>query len=291
MELLLLFLVRVSHLCIPIDFLVMVVFPNAKINIGLNILSRRPDGFHSLASCFYPVGWSDALEVLPADKVTFQTSGISIPGDSASNLCLKAYQLLASDYTLAPVSLHLLKAIPIGAGLGGGSADAAFTIKALNSFFALGLSTGQQQDYARRLGSDCAFFIENRPMYCYGKGDEFEEIALRLTGKWIVLVYPNLHISTAEAYAGITPRQPTTDLRELLQQPIQTWRNRIVNDFEDALFIKYPSLSVIKQHLYELGAEYASMSGSGSTLYGIFAKQVDLSNNFGDSLVWQGELS
>lgn len=269
----------------------MVVFPNAKINIGLNILSKRPDGFHSLASCFYPVGWSDALEILPADKVSFQASGLSIPGNGSSNLCLKAYQLLADAHTLPPVSLHLLKAIPIGAGMGGGSADAAFTIKALNTLFGLELAVSQQQAYARQLGSDCAFFIENRPMYCYNKGDEFEEIALRLTGKWVVLVYPNLHISTAEAYAGIVPRKPATDLRELLQQPIQTWRTTVVNDFEDALFKKHPFLEACKQRLYDLGAEYASMSGSGSTLYGIFANQVDLSNNFEDLLVWQGELS
>jgi 4-diphosphocytidyl-2-C-methyl-D-erythritol kinase len=269
----------------------MVVFPNAKINIGLNILSRRPDGFHNLSSCFYPVGWADVLEILPSDTLSFQSTGLPIPGTPTNNLCLKAYHLLATHYALPPVSIHLLKTVPIGAGLGGGSADAAFCIKALDQFFSLGLSVQIQQAYARQLGSDCAFFIENRPMYCFNKGDEFEEISLSLAGKWIVLVYPGLHISTAEAYAGITPRQPSTDLRQLLTQPIKSWRNQVVNDFEDVLFVTYPQLQVYKQRLYDYGALYASMSGSGSSLYGIFTKRVDLSNNFEGSQVWQGILS
>ncbi|MPR33500.1 4-(cytidine 5'-diphospho)-2-C-methyl-D-erythritol kinase [Salmonirosea aquatica] len=269
----------------------MVLFPNAKINIGLNILEKRSDGFHNLASCFYPVGWADALEILPAQQVMFEASGLPIPGAEGTNLCLRAYHLLAEEYDLPPVHIHLLKAVPIGAGLGGGSADAAFTIRALNQQFSLNLSTGQQQDYARTLGSDCAFFIENKPMYCFGKGDQFEEIALRLTGKWVVLVNPGLHISTAEAYAGITPRKPDTDLRKLLQQPLDQWKGQVVNDFEESLFPKYPVLDEYKQKLYGLGAHYASMSGSGSTLYGIFDEPIDTSNNFGNSTVWEGELS
>ncbi len=268
----------------------MVVFPNAKINIGLNILGKRTDGYHTIASCFYPIGWSDALEILPSNALSFQASGLPIPGDSHSNLCLKAYELLALEYPLPPVTIQLLKAIPIGAGLGGGSADAAFTIKALDQRFDLGLSTQQQQAYARQLGSDCAFFIENKPMYCFGKGDEFEEIALRLTGKWILLVNPGLHISTAEAYAGITPKPAATDLRTLLQQPIESWRETVVNDFEASLFPRHAILGEYKQRLYDLGAEYASMSGSGSTLYGIFSNEVPFSNKFGNSLVWQGIL-
>ena len=284
----------------------MVVFPNAKINIGLHITEKRPDGFHNIESCFYPVGWSDALEIRPAERLSFQSSGLPIPGVVApgaatpgattqeialSNLCVKAYHLLARDYSLPPVEIHLLKAIPIGAGLGGGSADAAFTIRALNELFGLQLTTARQQDYARSLGSDCAFLIENQPRYCYGKGDQFEEIALRLTGKWIVLVNPGLHISTAEAYAGVRPAQPAIDLRQLLQQPIQEWRTTVVNDFEASLFPKYPELATLKDHLYELGALYASMSGSGSTVYGIFGNEPDFSNNFSRYTVWQGELS
>ncbi|WP_247232568.1 4-(cytidine 5'-diphospho)-2-C-methyl-D-erythritol kinase [Telluribacter sp. SYSU D00476] len=274
----------------------MVVFPNAKINIGLHITEKRSDGFHNIESCFYPVGWSDALEIRPAERLSFQSSGLPIPGATTpetafSNLCVKAYHLLARDYSLPPVDIHLLKAIPIGAGLGGGSADAAFTIRALNELFGLQLTTTQQQDYARTLGSDCAFFIENQPRYCYGKGDQFEEIDLRLAGKWIVLVNPGLHISTAEAYAGVRPAQPATDLRQLLQQPIHEWRTTVVNDFEASLFLKYPELPALKDQLYELGALYASMSGSGSTVYGIFGNEPDFSNNFNHYAVWQGELS
>lgn len=269
----------------------MVVFPNAKINIGLNLIEKRSDGFHNIASCFYPVGWADALEILPAQEVTFEASGIAIPGEAGTNLCVKAYHVLAREHSLPPVSIHLLKAVPIGAGLGGGSADAAFTIKALNELFSLNLSIEKQQDYARTLGSDCAFFIENKPRYCFGKGDQFEEIALRLTGKRIVLVNPGLHIATAEAYAAVSPRVPATDLRDLLNLPLDQWKGQVVNDFEGSLFPKYPVLPEYKQSLYDLGARYASMSGSGSTLYGIFDEEVEIPNIFRNSVVWQGELS
>ncbi len=272
----------------------MVTFPNAKINIGLNIVGKRVDGFHDLESCFYPVGWADALEIQPqADPnavTTFRSSGIAIPGDSDTNLCIKAYELLARGFPLPPVDIHLLKAVPIGAGLGGGSADAAFTIKALNQLFSLKISTQRQQDYARILGSDCAFFIQNEPKYCFGKGDQFEEIALRLTGCWIVLVNPGLHISTAEAYAGVVPERPTDDLRVLLQRPVAAWRDFVKNDFETHLFKNHAILPQIKQQLYTLGAQYASMSGSGSTLYGIFDREPELTNNFPDSTVWKGEM-
>lgn len=173
----------------------MLVFPNAKINIGLNIVEKRSDGFHNIESCFYPVGWSDALEIMPAGKLSFHSDGIAIPGNASDNLCLKAYQILAADYDLPLVSIHLLKAIPIGAGLGGGSSDAAFVITVLNSQFDLKISLEKQQDYARRLGSDCAFFVVNKPVYCYEKGDRFENIDLSLTGKWIVLINPGIHIS------------------------------------------------------------------------------------------------
>ena len=269
----------------------MVTFPNAKINIGLNVVGKRFDGFHDIASCFYPVGWADALEIIASDELSFRSSGLSIPGDADANLCLKAYHLLAKDFSLPPVGIHLLKAVPIGAGLGGGSADAAFTLKALSEFFSLGLSTKEQQNYARSLGSDCAFFIENKPMYCYGKGDQFEEIPLRLGGKWVVLVNPGLHISTAEAYAGIVPQTPTEDLRRLLQRPIGQWRDFVKNDFEKNLFKNHAILPQIKDKLYALGAQYASMSGSGSTVYGIFDQEPFPTNNFRNSTVWKGELT
>lgn len=268
----------------------MLVFPNAKINIGLNIVEKRPDGFHNIESCFYPIGWSDALEITKSEAFSFETNGISIPGDNADNLCKKAYETLAGDYELHPVKMHLLKAIPIGAGLGGGSSDAAFAIRALNDFFKLNISFEKQLDYARRLGSDCAFFILNKPAYCFQKGDRFEDIDLKLAGKWIVLVNPGIHISTIEAYAGIKPAAAKTNLRDDLKGPVADWATRIKNDFEATLFPKYPLLKEIKQRLYADGAEYASMSGSGSTVYGIFEKQKNLNNYFKNYKVWQGLL-
>lgn len=268
----------------------MIVFPNAKINIGLNIVEKRPDGFHNIESCFYPVGWSDALEITVAENFTFHADGITIPGNPSDNLCTKAYQLLAEDYILPPVNIHLLKAVPIGAGLGGGSADAAFTITALNAMFSLGISLEKQQDYARRLGSDCAFFIENKPVYCFDKGDQFEKMGLTLEGKWIVLVNPGLHISTVEAYAGIKPAKSEADLREILTQPVETWKDLVKNDFEKSLFPKFPVLGEIKETLYKHGAGYAAMSGSGSTLFGIFEEETDLTTLFKNYKVWQGTL-
>ncbi|MCF2446027.1 4-(cytidine 5'-diphospho)-2-C-methyl-D-erythritol kinase [Dyadobacter sp. CY345] len=268
----------------------MLVFPNAKINIGLNIVEKRQDGFHNIESCFYPVGWSDALEILPAKEYGFQSDGIDIPGDASNNLCAKAYQMLAADYTFTPVNIHLLKAVPIGAGLGGGSSDAAFTIKALNDLFSLKISLEKQLEYARRLGSDCAFFIENKPLYCFEKGDRFEEISLTLAGKWIVLVNPGLHISTFEAYSGVKPRHSEVDLRALLKQPLSEWKQTVKNDFEESLFPKFSVLKKIKEKLYEKGAVYAAMSGSGSTLYGIFEEETDLSLIFKEYKIWQGYL-
>lgn len=268
----------------------MLVFPNSKINLGLRITKKRTDGFHNLQSCFYPVGWGDMLEIIPADTFIFSSSGIPIPGDPDKNLCVRAYDLLKADYDLPPVRMHLHKIVPIGAGLGGGSADAAFTLKLLNERFALELPVAQLENYARQLGSDCAFFIQNRPLYCLEKGDVFNEIDADLSGYHILLVYPNLAISTAEAYAGVRPNQPETSLYDQLQAPVNTWRTMVHNDFENSLFPAYPVLAQIKQQLYEAGAVYASMSGSGSTVYGIFDAHVVSPNQFQNYSVWQGEL-
>ena len=257
----------------------MLTFPACKINLGLRITEKRPDGFHNLQSCFYPVGWGDLLEVIPDRKFSFSSSGLPIPGNSQQNLCVRAYDLLKVDFDLPPVRMHLHKLVPIGAGLGGGSADAAFALKLLNERFELGLETSELEAYARQLGSDCAFFIQNRPLYCFEKGDVFSEVAVDLTGYHIVLVYPDLAISTAEAYAGIQPKTPDTPLFEQLQMPIDTWHKQLHNDFEDSLFLRYPLLSQIKEQLYNLGAVYASMSGSGSTLYGIFNAPIEVQTN------------
>ncbi|TAF96272.1 MAG: 4-(cytidine 5'-diphospho)-2-C-methyl-D-erythritol kinase [Cytophagia bacterium] len=268
----------------------MVCFPNAKINIGLQIIEKRTDGFHNLQSCFYPVGWSDVLEVIPAQQFGFSSSGLAIPGNADGNLCVKAYQLLQRDFDLTPVQIHLLKIVPIGAGLGGGSADAAFALKLLNDFYALNLTSDVLENYTRQLGSDCAFFVQNKPQFCFEKGDQFADIELNLKGKFIVLVYPNLHISTAEAYAGIRPQAAQANLNEVLKMPLTAWRELVKNDFENHLFFKYPLLAHLKTQLYEQGASYASMTGSGSTIYGIFEEAPDLQNLFDAYTVWKGEL-
>jgi 4-diphosphocytidyl-2-C-methyl-D-erythritol kinase len=277
----------------------MLLFPNAKINIGLQIIEKRLDGFHNIESCFYPVNWCDVLEVVPAHHhpkgefhtgVVFTTSGLPILGNENSNLCIKAIKLLNEKFPLQGVRGLLHKVIPMGAGLGGGSSDGAFTLKALNELFDLRLTTHDLQDFARKLGSDCAFFIENKPAFCYEKGDKFEDISLNLAGKFIVLVNPALHISTAEAYSGIIPKKSKTSLKDALKLPISQWKGIIQNDFEGKLLLKYPVIAEVKNQLYESGAAYASMTGSGSTVYGIFENEIDLKSKFEDFAVWQGVL-
>ena len=269
----------------------MIQFPNCKINLGLSILAKRADGYHELETIFYPIAISDALEILPSDNLSLTQTGIAVPGDPTQNLCLKAYHLLKKDFPeMSPVRIHLHKVVPIGAGLGGGSADCAFTIKSLNSVFDLGLDDKAMQAYASQLGSDCAFFIENNPKYCFGKGDQFAEITVSLKGKYIVLVNPNIHISTAEAYGSIKPKPANVDLQIALSQPVATWKDAILNDFETSLAPKYPVIQEIKDTLYELGAVYASMTGSGSTVFGIFENTPEIKQAFKDYMVWQGPL-
>ena len=255
----------------------MIIFPNAKINLGLNITERRPDGYHNLESVFYPLMIKDALEVIQSSELRFQSSGIHIPGSMDDNLCIKAYHLLKRDFTdLPPVSIHLHKHIPIGAGLGGGSADAAFFIKLMNSTFALGLDAGQMMNYARQLGADCAFFINNKPVYAYHKGDEFEPVDVDLSAYKIVLVMPPVHVSTAEAYGGIKPAPVSRSLKELIKLPVAEWKKHIKNDFETHIFKAYPVIQEVKTALYDAGALYASMSGSGASVFGIFESLPDL---------------
>ncbi len=252
----------------------MLVFPNAKLNLGLYVTGRRPDGFHTLESVFLPLPWADVLEVLPAEAgqpTSITLTGRPIPGAPATNLCVRAYELLQADFPqLPPAQLYLHKIVPIGAGLGGGSADAAFALRATNDLFGLNISPENLADYARRLGSDCAFFIRNQPVLAVGKGDVFEEISLNVSGTGCVVVYPNLHISTAEAYARMVPQPPPHALREALAQPMSTWRDTVRNDFETALAPGYPVLADIKQQLYAAGATYVSLSGSGSAVYGLW---------------------
>ncbi len=270
----------------------MLTFPNAKINIGLNITEKRTDGFHNIESVFYPVEWCDALEIIPnqdanAKNAVFQSSGLAIPGNESSNLCLKAWHLLQDRINVPPM-IHLHKVIPMGAGLGGGSADGAFTLKMLNEVYELELSNDELKDFARKLGSDCAFFIENRPVFCFNKGDEFEDFTLDLKGKFVVLINPDIHISTAEAYSGVSPKKPEIALKTALLQPISTWKEIVKNDFEEKLLLKYPTIAEVKETLYQAGAVYASMTGSGSTVYGIFEHEISLKDRFPNFAMWQG---
>jgi 4-diphosphocytidyl-2-C-methyl-D-erythritol kinase len=255
----------------------MIVFPNAKINIGLNITERRPDGYHNLETIFYPIKINDVLEVVESDVLSFKSSGLEIPGNEDDNLCLRGYQLLRKDFKLPPVSIHLHKNIPIGAGLGGGSADAAFFIKLMNQKFRLGLTTDEMMDYARVLGADCAFFINNQPVFAFEKGDEFESVTLDLSGYKIVLVMPDAHVSTAEAYRGVKPMPVKETLYDLIKMPVAQWKRHIRNDFEAHIFNNHPIIRGVKATLYEQGALYASMSGSGASVFGIFKTLPNLS--------------
>lgn len=274
----------------------MISFPNAKINIGLNIIEKRDDGYHNLQSVFYPVGLCDALEVVEnaeegAERFIFTSSGIEIPGDATDNLCYFAYHLVSQDYPLPNVKVHLHKHIPIGAGLGGGSSDAAFFIKLLNDKFELGISWGEMHNYARQLGSDCSFFVSNKPSFAEGRGDEYESMKLDLSKYYVVLVYPKIHINTGKAYSGVIPKVPNRSLEnDMLNLPIDKWKEFVHNDFEDSIFPQYPEIKNIKEKLYSIGAIYSAMSGSGSTVFGIFEKKTNLKSEFGECFVFEGKL-
>lgn len=251
----------------------MLEFANAKINLGLNVLYKRADGFHELESVFYPVNIFDSIEILDAEELQFSVYGIDIPGDSNDNLCIKAFKLLQAEHHISNVHIHLLKNIPFGAGLGGGSADAAVVLKMLNKKFQLNLSIAELEAYAAQLGSDCTFFIKNSAQLARGRGEILESIDLDLSQKSFLLIKPNFGISTKEAYENIRVNDKNEPIREIVGARVEDWAGRLKNDFEVALFPKYPSLAKIKNELYEQGAIYASMSGSGSTMFGIFNEQ------------------
>jgi len=251
----------------------MITFPNAKINLGLNIVRKREDGYHDIESCFFPVPWQDSLEILEAASFSFRSYGLEIPGDAGSNLCVKAYQLLDEDFNLPPVAIHLLKQIPMGAGMGGGSADGAFTLVQLNDLFELGLSAQKLENYALQLGSDCPFFIRNSPCIATGRGEQLEEVNLSLDGYFLALHNPGIHISTREAYAGVSPELPAQSIRDILERPVNEWKEVLINDFENSVFPNHPTIETLKNDMYAAGALYASMTGSGSTVYGIFQEK------------------
>jgi 4-diphosphocytidyl-2-C-methyl-D-erythritol kinase len=268
----------------------MIRFAPCKINLGLHIIEKRADGFHNLETVFYPVPWCDVVEAVPSDTLTFTTSGQQVPGNISDNLCIRAFELMKAKFALPPVALHLHKVLPTGAGLGGGSSDGAHTLRALNDIFSLGLSPADLLPFAAQLGSDCGFFLFDDPMLGTGRGEILSPAAVSLAGYYLVLIKPAIHVATAEAYRGISPRKPTQPLQETLHQPVARWRELLANDFEESVFKKFPEIESIKNKLYEHGAVYACMSGSGATVFGIFESPLDLSGHFPAADYWAGTL-
>jgi 4-diphosphocytidyl-2-C-methyl-D-erythritol kinase len=255
----------------------MVIFPNCKINLGLHITGKRPDGFHELETVFYPVPLKDIVEVVTSTELKFESSGLSIPGDSTNNLCLKAYHLLKQDFPhLPPVHMHLHKIIPMGAGLGGGSADGAFVLRLLNEKYQLNISSPQLINYAAKLGSDCPFFILNKPAFASGRGELLEPIALDLSSYTFVLVHPGIHVNTKWAFEQIQPKVPALSIKEIIQLPIEEWKLYLQNDFEAPIIKQHTEIAEIKSALYADGAIYASMSGSGSSVFGIYPQHANI---------------
>ena len=266
----------------------MITFPIAKINLGLNVVERRPDGYHNLETVFYPVPISDALELTIMNTkfpstvdCDIKVTNLEVEGDEQRNLVVRAYQLLKQDFQQMPrIHAHLWKGIPTQAGMGGGSSDCAYTIRLLNEMFTLGLSDEQMIQYAARLGADCAFFILSRPAYAEGIGELLQPISLNLSSYYIGIVRPNIPVSTREAFSLIKPQKPAKCCREVVMQPIETWREELTNDFEQSVFTLHPEIGAIKQQLYDLGAVYAAMSGSGSAVFGLFQNEIDLAAHF-----------
>ena len=248
----------------------MISFPNAKINLGLNVVGKRPDGYHNLETIFYPIQLKDVLEIKKSAEFDFQCSGLKIDGDAQNNLVVKAFRLLQRDFNLSPVKIHLHKVIPFGAGLGGGSSDAAFMLKMLNELFELNLSIQKLEKYAASLGADCPFFIQNKTVYAQGIGDQFSAVDLDLNGYSVAIVKPPFSVSTAQAYGNIIPKPSSISLKILNSIPVKDWKDSVLNDFEEPVFKIYPAIAEIKESLYKSGAIYSSMSGSGSAVLGLF---------------------
>jgi len=267
----------------------MICFPNAKINIGLRIIEKRADGFHNIESVFYPIkGLYDSLEWIESNKISFDISGLKIDGPIENNLCVKAWQLLHNKFNIPPIHIHLHKNIPFGAGLGGGSADAAFMLTTLNEYFELNCSTNDLEKIALTLGSDCPFFIKNKTAFAEKQGEVFSNININLSDYWLVLANPNIHVSTKEAYAGVTPKKRNTTLLYDFPNDILSWKDSVINDFEDSVFKNYPKIKELKDLFYSSNAIYASMSGSGSTVFGIFETKPNFNTNI--PIIWEGKL-
>lgn len=273
----------------------MITFPNAKINLGLNITEKRPDGYHNLETVFYPVPIEDALEVVPLkdteNEFELHVLGTPIAGNSEDNLVIKAYRLLKERFSLPPVDIYLQKQIPSGAGMGGGSADGSFMLKLLNEQFSLELTDEELEVYAARLGADCPFFIKNQPTFATGTGNIFQPINITLKGLYILVVKPEIFVSTRDAFSLITPAYPVKNIVDIIQSPLEEWKDSLVNDFEKSVFVQHPEIGDIKKKLYETGALYASMSGSGSALFGLFNAPVSHPELlFSNCFIWQGKL-
>ena len=277
----------------------MITFPVAKINLGLNVVEKRADGYHNLQTVFYPVPIMDALEIVPMSDgfpsdvdCDLKVTNITIEGDEQRNLVVRAYQLLKADFPDLPrVHAHLWKGIPTQAGMGGGSSDCGYMIRLLNETFDMGLSSEQMQQYAARLGADCAFFIESSACYAEGIGERLQPIDLDLSGWYIGVVRPDIPVPTKEAFSRIHPHYPALNCRDVVKQPVETWRDRLTNDFEESVFVLHPEIGAVKEQLYKMGATYAAMSGSGSALFGLFKDEPDaLRQTFPDMFTFSGVL-
>ena len=269
----------------------MIVKPNCKINLGLNIVRKRIDGYHDIETVFYPVGICDSIEINPSDDgmFHFSSSGLKIPGDPATNLCVQAYNLMKEHFNVPPVTIHLQKNIPMGSGLGGGSSDGAYTLKALNELIKPRLTSEHLKAFASRLGSDCTFFVDNKPAFAKGRGELLSTVSVPLPGLYLLIVIPQVHVNTIEAYSLIQPARPVTSIKETINLPVSQWKGRMINDFEDVVIRKYPLIGQIKELLYENGAVYASMSGSGSAVYGLFNETPAVDGLFPGCFVWMAD--
>ena len=268
----------------------MICFPNAKINLGLHITRKREDGYHDIETVFYPIPLCDALEITEASETTFRQTGIAIDAPAEKNLVMRALAKLKEHHPLPPLHIELRKVIPFAAGLGGGSSDAAHMLKLVNDFCHLQLSDEELERIASSIGADCAFFIRNAPVFATGIGNVFAPLKLSLAGWHLVLVKPDVSVPTGEAYAQVSPHAPAVSLPEIIARPVETWKEAMTNDFEASVLAKYPLIGQIKEKLYAQGAVYASMSGSGSAVYGLFREAPALQDAFEGSFVWQAQL-
>jgi 4-diphosphocytidyl-2-C-methyl-D-erythritol kinase len=269
----------------------MILFPPAKVNLGLHILFKREDDYHEIETGMIPIPFTDILEITEADKFEFLQTGLAIPGNLDTNLCVKAFQLMKQKFAIPNVQIHLRKQIPMGAGLGGGSADAAYVLKGLNDLFKLNVSISELENLSAQLGSDCAFFIEHKPQIARGRGEVLSEINVDLKGKYLILLNPGIHVGTKEAYDGVQPRAASKRIEKVLSGSVDTWQSELLNQFEESIFPKFPLIKELKDSLIQLGAVYASMSGSGSSVFGIYKeKPTEIQLKLRDFLVFEGEL-